>query len=125
MEEKKLTEQVRKYCVLYDKSHKGHMEKGTVNSTWNEIAKTFEFLVNGKIISSNVRTPISQNTSQWLLLNLVSYRSIPGLGEAFFREDADPTRYVKKSFYLCENLVVETLCALRLVETFWLVEPLF
>ena len=29
---------------------------------------------------------------------------------------------LKKSFYLCENLVVEAPCALRLVETFWLVE---
>ena len=47
LEEKKLTEQVKKYCVLYDKSHKGYMEKGTANSTWNEIAKIFEFLVNG------------------------------------------------------------------------------
>ena len=30
------------------------MKKDAVNNAWNEIAKKFEFLENGKIISSNV-----------------------------------------------------------------------
>ena len=31
LEEEELTEEVRKYSVLYDKSHKGYMEKDAVN----------------------------------------------------------------------------------------------
>ena len=65
LEEKKLTEQVKKYCVLYDKSHKGYMEKGTANSTWNEIAKIFEFLVNGVCVCVCFRPPTLKASSVW------------------------------------------------------------
>ena len=41
------------------------MEKDAVNKAWNEIAKKFEFLENSKVISSNLYTPNSQNTSEF------------------------------------------------------------
>ena len=54
LEEKELTQEVRKYLFLYDKIHKAYMEKDAVNKAWNEIAKKFEFLENSKVISSNL-----------------------------------------------------------------------
>ena len=44
----------------------------------------------------NLWTPISQNISQCVLLNLVNYRSIPGLGEVLFSGAVDPPWYVLK-----------------------------
>ena len=37
LEEEELTEEVRKYPVLYDKNYKVYMEKDAVNNAWNEI----------------------------------------------------------------------------------------
>ena len=39
LEKEELVEEVRKYPVLYDKSHRWYTEKDTVNNSWNEIAK--------------------------------------------------------------------------------------
>ena len=87
LDEKKLTEKVRKYTALYYKS---------------DIAKKFEFFENVKIIFSNVSTLISQNTSQWLYLNLVTYRRIPGLGKSFLVETLIlPDSYVLKARLTC------------------------
>ena len=51
LKEEELTEEVRKYFVLYDKSHKGYMEKDAVNKKKQvDAKKRNEFLENGTII---------------------------------------------------------------------------
>ena len=49
-DEEKLTEEVRKYPVIYDKCHKGYMERDVVLNAWKEIAENLPFLENGNDI---------------------------------------------------------------------------
>ena len=46
-EDEMLSEEVRKYPVLHDKSHKGYKEKVAVENAWNEVIKNIEFIENG------------------------------------------------------------------------------
>ena len=47
LEEEKLTEIVRDFPVLYDKSHQGYKEHDAVGNAWSEVATSLEFLENG------------------------------------------------------------------------------
>ena len=51
-QEERLSEEVKKYPVLYNKSHKGYMEKDAVRNAWEEISEKFEFLENGMMFCS-------------------------------------------------------------------------
>ena len=57
--EEELTEEVNKYPVLYDKCHKGYMEKDALCDTSNEIEKKFKFwkMVRSYLPSMNTYFP--------------------------------------------------------------------
>ena len=46
--EEKLTEVVRMYPVIYDKSEPGHREKNTVENAWKEVVMFVDFVVDTK-----------------------------------------------------------------------------
>ena len=48
LEEEKLTEKIRSYPVLYDKSHKGYKERDAISNSWKEVADVLDFIENGK-----------------------------------------------------------------------------
>jgi hypothetical protein len=48
LDEEKLTETIRNYPVLYDKSHKGYKERDAVSNAWREVADVLDFVENGK-----------------------------------------------------------------------------
>ena len=48
VEEELLSEKVRNYPVLYDKSHQGYKQKVSVENSWKEVADALEFLEDGK-----------------------------------------------------------------------------
>ena len=44
LEEEKLSETVRNFPVLYDKSHTGYKERDAVKNAWTEVANSLEFI---------------------------------------------------------------------------------
>ena len=56
MEDELLCEEVRKYPILYDKSHKGYKEKVVVQNAWSNVVKELPFIENG-----NTFLALSQN----------------------------------------------------------------
>ena len=46
-EDEILSEKVRLYPCLYDKSHKSYKEKDVVQNAWQEIAEELEFITDG------------------------------------------------------------------------------
>ena len=48
LQEEKLTEKLRNYPILYDKSLKGYKERDAVTNAWKEIADALDFVDNGK-----------------------------------------------------------------------------
>ena len=46
-QEEKLSEIVKQYHCLYDKTSKGYKEKDAVNNAWREVANEVEFAENG------------------------------------------------------------------------------
>ena len=45
-EEKKSSETVRNFPVLYDRSKKGFKERGAVKNAWTEAARSLDFIEN-------------------------------------------------------------------------------
>jgi len=48
LEEEKLTEKIRSYPALYNKSHKGYKERDAISNAWKEVADGLDFIENGK-----------------------------------------------------------------------------
>ena len=51
LEEEILSEKVKQYPILYDKSHKGHKghkEKDAIANCWSAISNELEFIENGR-----------------------------------------------------------------------------
>ena len=46
VEEEKLSETVRNFPVLYDKSKKGYKERDAVKNAWTEVARSLDFIEN-------------------------------------------------------------------------------
>ena len=46
VDEEKLSETVRNFPVLYDKSKKGYKERDAVNNAWTEVARSLDFIEN-------------------------------------------------------------------------------
>lgn len=55
LEEENLSEAVRNFPVLYDKSHKGYKERDAVRNAWNEVAASLDFVANGKFFGLSSR----------------------------------------------------------------------
>ena len=49
-EEEILSEKVKQFPVLYDKTVKGYKEKDVVKNAWNKVAESLDFVENSKII---------------------------------------------------------------------------
>ena len=47
LEEEKLTEIIRDFPILYDKSHQGYKERDAVENAWSEVAKSLEYVETG------------------------------------------------------------------------------
>lgn len=50
-EEEKLSEIVKNYPCLYDKTSRGYKEKDVGINAWNEVAENLDFIEDGKILS--------------------------------------------------------------------------
>ena len=50
LEEEKLTEYVREYAILYDKNHKGHMEKDAVSNASNDLSLNIKISLTKKFL---------------------------------------------------------------------------
>ena len=48
-ENERLSEAVRQFPCLYDKSKKEYKDKNVVENAWKDVAKSLEFLPDGKI----------------------------------------------------------------------------
>lgn len=48
LEEEKLTEKIKDYPILYDKSQKGYKERDAVNNAWRDVADGLDFIDSGK-----------------------------------------------------------------------------
>ena len=46
VDEEKLSETVRNFPVLYDKSKKGYKERDAVQNAWTEVARSLDFIEN-------------------------------------------------------------------------------
>ena len=46
-EEEQLSEKVKEFPVLYDKTAKGYREKDAVNNAWRSVAETLDFAEDG------------------------------------------------------------------------------
>ena len=44
LDEEKISEAVRNFPVLYDKSHKGYKERDTVKNAWTEVANSLQVI---------------------------------------------------------------------------------
>ena len=49
-EEEILSEKVKQFPVLYDKTVKGYKKKDVVKNAWNKVAESLDFVENSKII---------------------------------------------------------------------------
>ena len=71
-----MAEIVREYPALYDKSHKGYMQRDTNFNAWNEVAEVLDFVEDGELHNILFRMAL------FVMITLVMRRGI-----IIFREE--------------------------------------
>ena len=52
-EEERLSEVVRNYPILYDKTQKGYKERDAVENAWNEVSTLLDFVQSGSLAKNS------------------------------------------------------------------------